>query len=417
LDASVNPFDLIRRAALDEQTLVGVTLKARLDPAVPYRQIAIRPVQIRGEQRLQFSYFTEKQDITKNYKGAEAAQKLDEALALPYGSIAFQGTRGGWQAQVTKKGKVIMHRTPEAQSDTPPPIAAALAHDHEKALPLPVNQPDALLMQIGIMDDEGHIRPAMHAKFAQINEFLKLLEHTGVLADLPKDRAVELLDCGCGSAWLSFAAYHYLNDILGVPARLTGIDINGKLIEKDMQSATTLDYAGACFAQSAIIDYAPQTPPDILLALHACDTATDEALVQGLRAQSRLILCAPCCHHNLREQLDAADTPQPFAPVVRHGIIKQRMSELLTDSFRALILRIMGYKTDIVEFVSPEHTDKNLMIRAVRRDTPNPRDSEAALAEYEALKAFWQVTPYLETLLGAAFAPTPVHNPPATLPP
>jgi hypothetical protein len=208
---------------------------------------------------------------------------------------------------------------------------------------------------------------------------------------------VEILDCGCGSAYLSFAAYHYLNDVKGIPARLTGIDYNGKLIEKDNENAAALGYAGACFTQSAILDYQPETPPDILLALHACDTATDEAIALGIRSRSPLILCAPCCHHEMRRQFDQRDSPALFDPMLRHGIMKQRFAELLTDSFRAQILRIMGYRTDVVEFVSPEHTDKNLMIRAVWHGRQN---TKALLAEYDALKAYWGVTPTLETLLG-----------------
>ncbi len=382
--------DQIRGAALDDETLVRLTLKGKLHgAALDWRQIIVRPVLIKNERHLQFSYFSERQDITKNYCGTEAAEKLEEALTLPFGSIHLQTTVDDWHVQMTRKGTPILHRNVEQST----PRTAELAHNREKALPLPADRPDAFLQTVGIMDAQGKVRPAMHAKFAQVNEFLKLLEHTGELERF-EHTPVNILDCGCGAAYLSFAAYHYLNDVRGIPARLTGIDVNGVLIARDNQYADQLGYAEACFNTSAIIDYVPDVPPDILLALHACDTATDEAIAQGIRHQSRLILCAPCCHHQLRGQLH---TVAPFAPVMRHGILEQRLSDLLTDSFRALILRIMGYKTDVVEFVSPEHTDKNLMIRAVRR-----ADLENAtfIEEYNALKAFWGVTPYLETLLG-----------------
>jgi hypothetical protein len=137
--------------------------------------------------------------------------------------------------------------------------------------------------------------------------------------------------------------------------------------------------------------------PDIVLALHACDTATDEAIYQGIVSQSRLIMCAPCCHHHLNQQLHAV---RPFTPIFQDGVLKQRLSDILTDTFRALVLRIMGYKTDVVEFVSPEHTDKNLMIRAVRR---TQWDKARYIQEYLDLKKYWGVTPYLETLLGERF--------------
>jgi SAM-dependent methyltransferase len=391
-----NHLRAIRRAALEDHSLISLTLKGRLDDALPYRKITIRPVELRGERYLQFSCLTEKQDITKNYQGDEAAAQLDEVLALPYGVIQFRSSKQNWDAQTTPQGKTVLHRV--ATNEKAKTAEPEIAHDRAKALPLPVGKPDAFLTQVGIMDQEGRIRPAMHAKFAQINEFLKLLDHTGELDKFMRS-PVEILDCGCGSAYLSFAAYHYLNDVRQIPARLTGIDYNGKLIEKDNENAAALGYDGACFRESAILTYQPETPPDILLALHACDTATDEAIALGIRSHSQLILCAPCCHHEMRNQLDRRDSPALFDPMLRHGIMKQRFAELLTDSFRALVLRIMGYRTDVVEFVSPEHTDKNLMIRAIWRGR---QDIKPLLAEYDALKAYWGVTPTLETLLGEA---------------
>jgi SAM-dependent methyltransferase len=246
------------------------------------------------------------------------------------------------------------------------------------------------------MDDQGRVRPSMQGKFSQINEFLKLLEHTGELEHFEKT-PVHLLDCGCGSAYLSFAAYHYLNNVRGIPAHLTGIDTNATLIQKDNRQSEELGFSHACFLKSAIIDFVPQESPDIVLALHACDTATDEAIYQGIVCESRLIMCAPCCHHHLHRQMHPV---KPFTPLFQDGILKQRLSDILTDTLRALILRIMGYKTDVVEFVSPEHTDKNLMIRAVRR---RQKDKARFVQEYLDLKTYWGVTPYLETLLGERF--------------
>jgi SAM-dependent methyltransferase len=349
----------------------------------------VRPVLIKNDRHLQFSYFTEKQDITRNYRGSQASEKLDELLALPFNGISVQSRGQNLHVQITKKGRAIVHQEKAAGSEKEP----NLAHDVSKKLPLPADRPDAFLQAVGIMDEQGRIRPSMHGKFSQINEFLKLLEHTGELDKFDK-ASVNILDCGCGSAYLSFAAYHYLNDVRGIAARLMGIDVNEALIKKDNAESEQLGYSDACFQRSSIIDYSPEIPPDIVLALHACDTATDEAIAQGIGSQSRLILCAPCCHHHLQEQLH---TVEPFEAVLRHGVLKQRMGDILTDAFRALILRIMGYKTDVVEFVSPEHTDKNLMIRAVRR---GEQDTAQFVREYLELKSYWGVTPYLETLLG-----------------
>lgn len=381
----------IKSLVFDEATFVRLVLKGRSQTSegTPWRQVTVRPVLLKSGRHLQFSYLSAKQDITRNYRASEAEARLDEVLALPFTSIAVQSTTGELLFQITKKGKAILHRNPAPTTIEAPD----LAHDMSKRLALPAGRPDAFLRASGIMDEQGRVRPSMHDKFSQINEFLKLLEHTGELAHFT-ERPVQILDCGCGSAYLSFAAYHYLNNVRAIPAHLMGVDVNEALIRKDSEESEKLGFTQACFTHSSILDYQPEAAPDIVLALHACDTATDEALFQGIQYQARLILCAPCCHHHLQQQLHAV---APLGALFHDGILKHRLGDLLTDTFRALILRIMGYRADVVEFVAPEHTDKNLMIRAVWRPQ-SPGTS--AVQEYLELKHFWGVTPYLETLLG-----------------
>ena len=251
------------------------------------------------------------------------------------------------------------------------------------------------------MTEDGKIRADRQKKFKQTNEFLKLIQQTGELEKFNKEQ-IEVVDFGCGNAYLTFAVYHYLNTILARPAHLVGIDVRGELLAKHRQTAESLGWDKIEFQELTIADYVPQTPPDIVLALHACDTATDEALAQGIVHQSQVIISVPCCHHNLQVQLEKASTPEPFRPVARHGILAERMGDVLTDAFRALILRIMGYQTDVIQFVTAEHTAKNLMIRAVNANLPV---TPALLQEYAAMKAYWQVTPHLETLLGETLQP------------
>src|SRR5207244_5348219 len=285
----------VKRLVLDEQIFVRLTMKGQSrDAGASWRQVIVRPVLIKNERYLQFSYFSQKQDITKNYRGSQAGQKLDEILALPFNTVVVQSTMGDLRVQITPKGNVILHRDKATQAGREP----QLAHDLSKKLLLPADKPDSFLQATGIMDDQGRVRPSMQGKFSQINEFLKLLEHTGELERFDTT-PVHILDCGCGSAYLAFAAYHYLNNVRGIPAHLTDIDTNATLIQKDNRQSEELGFSHACFQKSAIIDYAPQGSPDIILALHACDTATDEAIYQGIVCESRLIMCAPCCHHHL----------------------------------------------------------------------------------------------------------------------
>jgi SAM-dependent methyltransferase len=386
---SNNYKESIKRLVLDEETFLRITLKGQLrGQEVQWRRVVVRPVLIKQARHLQFSYFDARQDITKNYQGSEALTKLDEVLSLQFSSITVKTRLEDVHIQVNSKGKATYSRRKASPCDRAPDFA----HDARKNLPLPADKADTFLQATGIMNNEGKVIPAMQDKFSQINEFLKLLEHTGELEHFEKT-PLEILDCGCGSAYLSFAMYHYLNDIKGLSAKLVGIDTNGMLVEKSNLYSKEQGFDKICFRQSAIIDYVPEVAPDIVLALHACDTATDEALLRGILGYAHLIMCAPCCHHELNQQLRFVD---PMKPLLRHGILKKRMGDILTDAFRALILQMMGYKTDVIEFISTEHTDRNLMIRAVKRTS---KGDNKYLQEYEELKALWGVTPYLEKLL------------------
>jgi hypothetical protein len=176
-----------------------------------------------------------------------------------------------------------------------------------------------------------------------------------------------------------------------------GVDTKAHLMDRHRATAAQLGWEGMSFLTARIAAFDTEDTPDIVLALHACDTATDEALARAIRWRSRLIFSAPCCHHHLQAQLAAVDAPEPFRPVLRHGILRERLGDILTDTFRALILRLVGYRTEVLEFVAVEHTPKNLMIRAVNTQASAPA---SLIAEYQAMKAYWGVTPYLETLLG-----------------
>ena len=384
--------ELIRQLVLRDEGFVRLTMRGIVrGPAAPWQRVVVRPVQVRGRRQLQFSYFSERQDISKNYYGDEAAARLEEILAIPYSSIVAQTAEEDLQVQLTKKGKAIVHRHQHAGERAAPDQA----HNRAKALPIPAGQPDAFLQALGITGADGQVKPAMQGKFAQINEFIKLVDATGELANFPRS-PIQVLDCGCGSSYLTFALYHYLNELRGIPARIVGVDTNAALIEKCAAQAAALRYDELCFRQTPIGAYTPDAAPDLVVALHACDTATDEAIAQAIAHGAHMLVCAPCCHHELNDRIDSP----LFRPMLRHGILKQRMGDLLTDTFRALALRTMGYRAEVIEFVAAEHTAKNLMIRAVRATEPG---DPQFVREYNQLKQFWGVAPYIETLLGAPF--------------
>ncbi|OWK39184.1 methyltransferase [Fimbriiglobus ruber] len=359
-------------------------------------RVAVRPVALRGERHLQISYFDAKKDVTKNVPVAEAAESLDEVLAAGFSRVHLSTAAEEIDAQLTKKGKILLGRRKSA-APVPEP---SLAHDHVKNVPLPEGRADRLLEVMGVLTREGRVRPTMRAKYTQINEFLTHLAHSLDAAGLRGlDRPVEIVDCGCGSSYLTLAAHHYLNTVLGIPARITGVDVNEEVIRKSADRAAHLGADRPAFACGRI-GAAGTPPPDIVLALHACDTASDDALAHAVAANARLILCVPCCHHALNDALRADGPARVLRPLLRHGILHQRTADLATDAFRALALRVVGYKTDVIEFVSPEHTARNLMIRAVRGA---PVGEWSFVREYQEMRRFWGVTPYIEAALGESF--------------
>jgi SAM-dependent methyltransferase len=365
----------------------------RGDAPSPWVKISIRPVQIRGDTHLQFSYFDEKKDITKNFSEPEVATNLKSILNVGFARIHLSTSTEEIDIHTTKKGKTLIGRKPVARSQTD------LAHNRTKDVPLPEGRADRLLEVLGILTKGGQVRPTMRGKFTQINEFLKLLLHAVDEAGLRSlGRPVRILDCGCGLSYLTLAVHHYFNDVIGIPARILGVDVNDEVIRKSIDRSRKLGAAQLEFACGPI--GALNTQPDIVVALHACDTATDEAIAQAVLNEAKVLLSVPCCHHELNDRLRPTGAAAVLRPLLRHGILHQRTADIVTDAFRALALRIMGYRTDVVEFISAEHTTRNVMIRAVRGV---PAGDAAFVAEYKQMRRFWEVTPYIETALGEAF--------------
>ena len=379
-------IDAILGAAFRRATFGGAV---RHGPS-PWQRVVVRPIELRGERHLQFSYFDGRKDLTKNFPVTNAP--LAELFDLGFAGVHIETQTEELDIRTSKKGKVhVSRRTVTA-------APAELTHNRTKDVPLPEGRADRVLEVLGVLTADGRVRPTMRAKYTQINEFLKHLLHVLDDAGLRSlGRPIEILDCGCGSSYLTIAAHHFLNDVLGVPARVLGVDVNDEVIRKSTERADRLDAKGLSFACGRIGD--ADVKADVVIALHACDTATDDAIAQAVRSDAKLLLSVPCCHHALNQEL-RADAVAVLRPLLRHGILHERTADLVTDAFRALALRILGYRTEVVEFVSPEHTARNLMIRAVRGA---PIGEAGFVTEYREMKRFWGVTPYLERALGESF--------------
>ena len=353
-------------------------------------RITLRPVEIKGRKLIQISSFDGRKTFVKNLIGAELEAEVRELLTVPFRSLFVNAAAEETQIQFSKKGKplvVVKKRSQVVELD--------LAHDRTINRLLPEGEPDPFLQTIGMMTSDGRIKADRRRKFQQINEFIKLVTDTTDLKNLSADPLL-IVDFGCGNAYLTFALHYYLNEKLGVPCELIGVDQNQELIDRDNAKAAELKSDTIRFVNASINAFQPPRPPDMIVALHACDTATDAALAQAIHAQAKLIFSAPCCHHHLQVQLAKGKPATEHAAIMRDGILRERLGDIITDTLRAMILRICGYKVEVIEFTSPEHTAKNLLIRAHKLSVDNVA---TLIEEYKALKATFGVTPYLESLL------------------
>jgi SAM-dependent methyltransferase len=387
--------DLLHDALSDSDRFVQATFRGvQHGGQIPWREVTLRPVEIRGERLIQVSRYTDRQHTAANIPPQELPALVDQLLALPFKSIAVQRTHETLAVQFSRKGKPLVHRQGRAE----PLPAVSADHDRPKERLLTIDPADPFWQEIGLATRDGRIRADMQSKVAQVEQFLRALAGTGVL-DGWGNRPIRIADLGCGSAHLTFAAFRWLREGRGMDVSLVGVDLRADLMQRHIQRLQEAGWEGMQFVRSRISDWQPEQPPDIVIALHACDTATDEALAQGVRHGSALILAAPCCHHHLHAQLARTGLPAVMQPIARHAILREELITVLTDAWRALLLRRAGYRTDVVAFVSAEHTPKNALIRAVRIAGSASADRARFDQEHADLTAFWSVTPRLAELL------------------
>ncbi len=356
-----------------------------------WQSLALRPLLLNDERVLQVVYTAEQKNLMKNFTAATLLEVINAIVESRWSNAHIETTEATLDIRTSKKGKVHISRAKRNTEVAP----ATLSHNGTKDVPFPEHLPSRLLELLGVMSANGQVKPTMRGKFTQVNEFLKHLRHAVADAgmdDLPKPW--KILDAGCGSILLTFAVHHDLNKNLGHNSEIVGVDVNDEVIRKSVLKAEKMKLDQVSF-RNETIDTQPARA-DIVLALHACDTATDDALALAVHSEARIILSVPCCHHHMNVQLKVQEASEVLRPLLRHGLLHERTADNLTDAFRALALRILGYGCDVVEFVGTEHTPRNLLLRAVKKQQ---QDTERFVREYQKLKAFFGVTPYLETKL------------------
>ncbi|MEV1014459.1 SAM-dependent methyltransferase [Micromonospora sp. NPDC049801] len=372
LDAALTE---VRALLLDPALTRAVAAGRRRGRRPTVERAELRPVTLKAGPRLQVTTSDGVRPYTRNVApGPEADAAVDELLAEPFGNWHVETVDATLQLRVTKSGEAQVHRAATARPATTPA-------GNDRAKEYLLDPGDPIFAEIG----------GSAAKRRQVDAFLRALAAT-----LPDDLTgpLRVVDLGCGNAYLTFAAYRYLTG-RGLDVELVGVDVREDQRRRNTELAQRLGWADkVSFVAGTIAEAVVEPAPDLVLALHACDTATDEALARAVRWQARWVLAAPCCHHDLAKQLRAQPTPAPYELLTRQGILRERFADVLTDALRAGLLRTHGYRAEVVEFVDSQHTPRNLLIRARHTGVADPRHTE-----YRELVDQWQVTPRLEVLL------------------
>ena len=370
----------------DSQNLVRVVLSGRRrNMQTPCERIDIRPVQIKNQLHLQVIENDGRQSTAKNYLPTNFDSM--DLLRSGYANILIEQTSGSLSIRISKKGEALVTRTKGINEQL-------LSHDRNKNRLLNPNDP--FLIEVGITDSKGVIKPSKSDKYMQVEEFLRILAPTlknaieaGQIHKPTRDKPLTITDLGCGHAYLTFGAHQYLQ-AEAIPVSVIGIDIRPKSRDRNIAIAEKLGIEKSIAFRAEEISETTVTKTDVAIALHACDTATDDAITWAVQSDAKLLFIAPCCHHDLQSQL--SEIPEPWSMLTKHGLMKERISDLITDALRAQILRLLGYRVDVIEFIGGEHTPRNLMIRAVKTGAkPDAHD----VARYKEMIAMWRVKPAL----------------------
>lgn len=377
--------------ALADGSLSKLVLARHVGADQTLQRIIAKPVQIKGQACLSLVYRHQTRDITRNLGLDPALALVTELLPESFRNAHLFTAAGEVQLEFSKKGKPMLRR--HLAQPTPRETGAG-GHDREKKRYLELSRP--FLRDLGVTDGQGALIPSMSRKWKQINKFIEVFDHALSSAPVSAQQTLKVADFGSGKGYLTFAMHDYLRNTLGREAQVTGVELRADMVELCNAAAARLEHPGLVFECGDVRSVVPEAI-DVMIALHACDIATDYAIHTGIRCKAAIIMCSPCCHKQVRPQLRS---PGLLQPMLQYGLHLGQQAEMLTDSLRALYLEACGYETKVFEFISLEHTNKNKMILAVKRR--QPQDNAALLEKIAELKSFYGVREHcLETLLQA----------------
>ncbi len=380
----INQWITDLQSSLTNDAFVKLTLSKPYQSGA-MQNVYVKKVLIKGVPLLSFTYHFGTQDTIKNYSEAEGIKIIASLLGNDFQIGILHKISEDVSLRISKKGKIVIVRTKAS-------IASQSDLGHDKVKIKRANPADAYLYHLDVTDAKGIVIPRMADKYRQINKYLEVME--GLLKKTLLPESIHVVDMGCGKGYLTFALYDYLKNKLGLSVRGTGVEQREDLVNLCNTVASQCGFDSLRFVPGLIETY-KENSVDILIALHACDTATDDALAIGIKSAASLIVCAPCCHKQIRQQLKGRQSQNP---VLRYGIYKEREYEMVTDTLRALIMEKNQYQSDIFEFISNEHTRKNIMLVGIRH--ARPVEIAGIEKKIEWIKAWYGIEyHYLEKVL------------------
>lgn len=377
------------QAAIDKKELIRFTLSSPKVKTADLKKIIITAVELKRGYCLNFVYRHTAKDITKNFDISEGIELIDKAIENEFNNAEIQSTGENVLLYTLPNGKIQIKTSVVAELKAP----LSLAHDKakEKLIDLKNN---VYLRELGITNGSYELRREMSDKYRQINKYIELLAPNLKEANLDTD--FHVVDMGSGKGYLTFALYDYLTNVLKLTPSMTGVEFRPDLVQICNDIANKANFSKLTFEKGTIAD-TQLSKIDVLIALHACDTATDDAIFRGISSGAALIVCAPCCHKQIRKALNINNE---LNNITKFGILKERQAEILTDTLRAMIMEYFGYKTNVFEFIPLEHTPKNVMIVG-RKTSTTSSDKNQILNDIAAIKKLYGIEKhYLETLLG-----------------
>jgi len=378
--STLDDFYVTLTEALEQNTLSKLLLSKHRGKDKTLQRISIRPVTLQDQAQLSFVYEHQTNHITKNHDFETSLTLIQSLLGEDFKSAHLSLTGGGMQLDISKKGKVniSLHKGKTADK-------ADTQHNREKKRFIDVNRP--FLTQLGVTDKQHNVIPAMSRKWKQINKFVEVFSQALDVSAIDKDQPINVVDFGSGKGYLTFALHDYLRHSLGNEAKVTGVELRQNLADLCNKASEALDHQGLDFVCGDVKTHAPKQT-DVMIALHACDVATDYAINYGIRASAGIIMCSPCCHKQIRPQMRS---PELFQPMLQYGVHMGQQAEMVTDSLRALFLEANGYSTKVCEFVSLEHTNKNKMILAIKNAEPDKQHRIEVLKQIAEIKAYYGI--------------------------